>query len=206
MHYKSYPVQIWFLSDNLQQSAEWLSNKQLVKTINGCMNILNSARFYFIGIRSFTFYKYYFDKERKDETLNRFFPLWPLKQKPLFNQYKSKTSKWCRMCKEHYDYVKSYLDILLDEYEFRYQKEHGLKKFSEWLDVDAPQLQIPEGHISKIVVPWKILNPKFRCKDICEGYRRQYAAMLQNDGVKIDDFKNRDIPEFLLSKDSKWME
>ena len=160
----------------------------------------------YIGIRSAKFYKYYFDKVRRSETMEHFFPLWPLRQAPPFNQYSSKTSKWCRQCKEHYDYIKTYMDVLLQEYEYRNKKPHGLEKFLEWLECDAPQMNIPQGNIKKIVVPWKVLNPKYRRKDIQLGYRLQYKALLENDGIKITDFKNRDIPEFLMQQNSQWLE
>lgn len=202
---KRYPIQIWFLSEDMQQSAEWLSNKHLVKTINGCMNALLATRFYYIGIRTPKFYKYYFDKERKRETLDRFFPCWPLKQKPSYMAYKTKTSKWCRMCREHYDYVKQYMAVLLQEYEYRYKKPHGLSRFIEWLEFDAPELSIPEGKLTVISLPWKCLNPKYRDKDICQGYRNQYKAVMTNDGIKLADYKNRDIPEFLVQKQNNWL-
>lgn len=206
---KRYPIQIFFLSEDLVESATWLSNKYLIKSITGCMQALVATRFYFVGIRSAKFYKYYFDKCRKQETLDTFFPLWPLKQKPPFNNYSSKTSKWCRMCKEHYEYVKSYLQILLDEYTYRFNKEHGLTRFLEWENLDAPQLKIPEGHLKKIQIPWKNLNPKFRDKNIQLGYRKQYTAILNNYDIKIDDFTKRDIPVFLITDNvqkNKWLE
>ena len=207
MHHKQYPIQIWFLSEDLEQSAQWLTNKHLVKTINGCMNALIAARFYYIGIRTPKFYKYFFDADHKQETLDRFFPLWPLRQRPSFNTYKTKVSKWCRMCSEHYSYVKRYLDILLQEYEFRYKKMHGLSKFLDWLENDAPKLPIHEGKLAKVVVPWECLKPRFRDKDICAGYRKQFKAVVENDGgPKVTDYKCRDIPEFLLQKNSSWME
>jgi hypothetical protein len=62
---KRYPIQIFFLSEDLVESATWLSNKYLIKTITGCMQALVATRFYFIGIRSAKFYRYYFDKIRK---------------------------------------------------------------------------------------------------------------------------------------------
>ena len=206
MKARRYPIQIWFLSEDLSESARWLSNKTLAKSITGCMTALVATRFYFIGIRTAKFYKHFFDDKNRAETMDKFFPLWPLRQKPPFNQYKSKVSKWCRQCSEHYDYIKTYLDILLQEYEYRYKKMHGLEKFLDWLECDAPQLNIPKGNISKIVIPWKVLNPKYRRRDICLGYRLQYKAFLENDGIKVQDFKNRDIPEFLLQKNSQWLE
>ena len=206
MKVKRYPIQIWFLSDDLTESAKWLTDKLLNKSLTGCMTALVAARFYYIGIRSAKFYSYYFDKVRTDDTMEQFFPLWPLRQKPPFNQYQSKASKWCRQCLEHYEYVKTYMDILLQEYEYRNKKIHGLEKFLEWVEVDAPKLNIPKANISKIVIPWKVLNPKYRRKDIASGYRLQYKALLENDGIKISDFKNRDIPDFLMPQNSQWRE
>lgn len=205
MKRRTAPIQIWFLSEDLQESAKWLSNKQLAKTISGCMSAMVAARMYFVGIRTPKIYKHLFDKDHKAETMERLFPLWPLKLRPPFGQYKTRASKWCRMCKEHYDYVKQYLDVLLLEYEFRYQKPHGLSKYLEWEELDAPKLNIPSAHVSKVTIPWKCLSPQHRRKDICEGYRAQYKAMLLNDGIKVSDFKNRDIPEFLCDNSSKWM-
>lgn len=184
----------------------WLTDKQLSKSISGCMQALLAVRFYFIGIRSKKFYDYYFSKEKKQLTLEQFFPLWPFKTKPSFLQYTSRLGKWCRMCQEHYEFMKKCMDSLLTEYEFRNGKPHALDKFLEWTEYDAPKLKIPAGNIKKIVVPWKVLNPKYRRKDIYEGYRLQYKAFLENDGIKVDDFKKRDIPEFLVQKNSQWLE
>lgn len=206
MRKKQYTIQIWFLSDNLQESAEWLSNKYLNKSIVNCMNIILAVRFYFIGIRSAKFYKYYFSAEKKDQTFDSFFPNWPLRQKPSFSCYKSKVSKWCRKCNEHYEYVVNYLNILLSEYFYRYSKHHNIEKFMNWLISDAPRLNIPNGNLKKIILPWKCLNPLYRNIDICKGYRDQYKALLKNYGIKVSDFKNRDIPEFLIDMPGKFME
>lgn len=115
-HPKTYPIQIWFLDDDLRKSAEYQTNKSLLKSIDGCFQALVAARLYFIGIRSKIFFKHYFSTEKVHETMDRFFPLWPLKRRPSFQNYSSKTSKWTRMCLEHYSYVKLYLRFLLDEY------------------------------------------------------------------------------------------
>jgi len=203
---KAYPVQIWFLDGDLLLSAQYLSNKQLNKTINGCFQAICAAFFYFYGIRNAKFYKYYFDKERKTTTMERFFPCWPLRILPKFQGFGTRQSKWTRKCKEHFEYVKSYMNILLDEYEYRTGKAHGLEKFIEWLDFDAPKIKIPEGKLTKIVLEWKVLNPKYRRKDIIEGFRLQYKHVLSNDGIKIEDFTKRDVPEWLMSKTNDWLE
>jgi len=197
-HPKTYPIQIWFLDDDLQKSAEYQTNKTLLKSIDGCYQALVAARLYFIGIRSKTFFKHYFSKENMSGTMDRFFPSWPLHRKPSFQNYASKTSKWCRMCKEHYDYVKRCLRYLLDEYQFRFKKDHGLSKFLEWLDVDAPKLEIPEAHISKISIPWKCLNPRWRRKVLVDGYRQQLVHSFEDDDAyKAYSGSPRDIPPFI---------
>ena len=197
-HQKTYPIQIWFLDDDLQKSAEYQTNKTLMKSIDGCFQALVAARLYFIGIRTKTFFKHYFSKEKAKETMEQFFPLWPLKRRPSFQNYTSKTSKWTRMCLEHYEYVKRYLGILLDEYQYRFQKEHGLGKFLEWLDLDAPKLAIPEAHLAKISIPWKCLNPRWRRKVLVDGYRQQLVHSFEDDDAfKAYQGSCRDIPDFV---------
>lgn len=91
---------------------------------------------------------------------------------PSFRSYNTKLSKWCRMCNEHYSYVVNFLSCLLVEYEFRFKKMHGLSKFLEW--EFANPINIPSANLKTIVFPWKLLNPRFRRKDIVDGYRLQF--------------------------------
>lgn len=206
MH-KSYPIQIWFLDSDLRKSAEYLTNKCLVKSISGCFQALICARFYFVGVRNRKVYKYYFDRARKTETMGKLFPAWSLKIKPSFMTYTSRVSKWTRKCAEHYDYIVEYLGCLLEEYEYRYNKPHGLAKFLEWESFDAPKLNIPKGNLKQITLEWKSINPRYRNKDIIAAYREQYKRYLYNDGVKISDFTRRDMPEFLqVKQDIKWLD
>lgn len=198
MHNKSYPIQIWFLDDDLHLSAQYQTNKSLVKSISGCMQALITARFYFIGIRNIKLYKYVFDEMHVEDTMSHFFPLWPLKQKPSFSKYASKESKWTRKCKEHYDYVKRYLQILLDEYAYRFKKEHILVKFAEWLELDAPKLSIPEARLQKVTLPWKNIDKKFRRKNVVDGYRLQLMNTLEQDPTAVFMKTRRDIPRFVV--------
>ena len=144
--------------------------------------------------------------------MDKFFPLWPMEKPPLLQSYDTRQSKWCRKCLEHVEYVKTYLEILCQEYTFRFKKISSAEKFLEWEANDAPQLSIPKGNLKKITLEWKTLNPKYRSTDIIAGYRAQCKALLQNDGIQIKDFTGRDIPEFLLDEDQKnqnekkWME
>lgn len=194
---KFYPIQIWFLDDDLNKSAEYLTNKELNKSINGCIQAIINTIFYYNGIRSLKFYKYYFSKPRYDSSMDAYFQFWPLKDKPSFKLYTSKTSKWCRQCKEHFEYVRRYLDILFNEFEYRYNKPHKKFRFSEWLDFEC-KVNIPMANIKSLVLPWKNLNPKYRRKNIIDGYRLQYIKSFSAESV-FEEFKDskRDIPEFV---------
>lgn len=206
MHPKTYPIQIWFLDNDLQISAQCLTNKLLNKTINGCFQALCATYFYYYGIRSKKFYSYYFDKSRKALTMDRYFPCWPIKTQPKYQSYSTRQSKWCRKCKEHFEYIKTYMGILLEEYSYRTNKEHGLGKFLEWLEFDAPKINIPIGNLKKIVLDWKVLNPKYRKTNIVEGFKLQYKAYLRTKGLDMKDFTKRDIPEWLMLEDNKWLD
>lgn len=201
MKHKQWPIHIWFLDKDLQKSAEFLTDKFLLKSIDGCIGSLLSTIFYFIGIRSRKFYDYFFSKEQIDATMDRFFKNLPMKKKPSFSPYGWKESKWCRSCHENFDCCKKYLELLVQESDVRNCFVHSHQEFIDWMSFDAPKLDFSYAGIDDVVFPWKVINPKFRKIDIIDGYRAQYANMFEN----IDDVFNsymhspHDIPEFVLN-------
>lgn len=114
--------------------------------------------------------------DRVEDTMDKFFPDWPLKQKPRFQQYSSRESKWARKCGEHLRFVERYLEACLDEWLYRRGKEHGLAAFLAWHLDSVPRIELPDAGLPKIVFPWKSLAPKFRRKDVLEGYRAAFCA------------------------------
>ena len=130
--------------------------------------------------------------------MDKLFPCWPLRRCPSFIRFGSKETRWTRMCKNHYDYIVRYLELLLDEYAFRYKKEHENAKFAEWERFDAPKISLKEVKLVKIVLPWKNINPKYRSKDIVQSYRRQYKAYIGHPITAYSDTP-RDIPEWIMA-------
>lgn len=196
--FKQSGVLVWFLDEDLAKSAEYLTNAALGKTLDGCFAVLVTSLLYFTGIRNKKAHAYYFSRDRRDETMDRFFPEWPFRKCPQFRYYTSRPAKWTRMCREHFDYMKSYFDALLLEYEYRNGRRHPLAGFSEWVDV-CMRIRIPSGNVKNIVLPWKSVKLKFRRKDIIEGYRLQYAdTFLWGDPLAAYANVNRDIPEFVV--------
>lgn len=195
---KSYPIQIWFLDDDLHKSAQYQTNSSLTKSISGCMQSLINVLFYFSGIRTHKIYKHLFAYEIRKESMEKYFPLWPLQQKPFFRQYLSRESKWCRKCLEHVEYTKTYMSLLLDEYEYRFNRQHKLTTFLDWYEHDAPQFSIPKANIDKVTIPWKNLDPRFRRKDLVRGYQLMFMSKFTKH--PIDEFARtkRDMPEFVV--------
>lgn len=139
------------------------------------MQALVAARFYFSGVHSAKMWKAMLQPDRIVDSMEKVFPDWPLKQKPRFQQYSTRESKWARKCGEHLLFVESYLRAALDEWLYRRGREHGLEAFWQW-HVDAPKLRLPDAGLSKIVFPWKNLNPKYRRKDVLAGYQSAFCA------------------------------
>lgn len=199
MKHKRWPVHIWFLDEDLHKSASYLTDKALLKSINGCVGALMSTYLYMIGIRSKKFYDYFFAKERYKETMDRFFPNWPLNKKPSFAAYNRRESKWCKMCFENWSYAKEYLSILLDEIAYRDGSENENALLLRWIDIDMPHIDLSKARISKVVLPWKAIDPRFRRVDVIEGYRLQFMSMFEdNDPFRAYGNCRRDIPDFVI--------
>ena len=199
MKHKSWPVHIWFLDEDLVMSAQHMTDKALLKSTDGCVGAIVSTIMHFIGIRSKKFYDYFFSKENAADTMDRFFANWPLKKKkPQFLAYGWKESKWCRSCHENLDYCIECLKALVDEVAYRGMHHDGAL-FLSWLESDMPSIDFPYSSINEIVLPWKVLQPKFRRLDIVEGYRLQFIDSFE-DGDMLKAYGNccRDIPKFVL--------
>lgn len=199
MKHKKWPVYIWFLDKDLMKSASYLTDKALLRSIDGCIGALMSTYFYMVGIRSKKFYDYFFSKEHADETMHRLFPNWPMKKKPLFSAYGRKESKWCRMCFENYNYVKDYLKVLLDEVEWRDGSANENAHILSWIELDMPHIDLPSAKLQEIYLPWKAIDPRFRRVDVIEGHRLQFMSTFEdNDPFKAYGSCKRDIPMFVL--------
>ena len=145
-------------------------------------------------------YGYLFSKERKAETVDRLFAGWPFATPPQMKYWTNRAAKWTRMCREHFDYVKAYFDVLLSEYEYRKGRRHRRAALSEWIDGDMA-VKIPAANIESVSIPWKNLKTKYRRRDVIEGYRLQYDdSFVFGDPVQAYMTSPRDVPEFLSRK------
>lgn len=201
MSKKRYVVHIWFLDQDLQASAQMLTDKALSKSIDGCFGTLVSTCMYLVGIRSKKFHSYFFSKENVHDTMSTKFCGWPLKKTPKFNAYEWRESKWCRSCHENYDFICNYLAILLDEHAYRYSSTHELQDVASWLSTTDVVANFPYVGIDDVVLPWTSIDPRFRDVDIVKGYRKQYCSQIE-DGDAFAAYAKckRDIPQFVVDE------
>lgn len=194
---------ILFLDDDLNKSAQYLTNRFLNINIKNCCQILVCSLLYDVGIRSNRFCKYYFCRERKSESIQKFFPNWPLKEPPKFVNYNSQEAKWCRKCQNHFEVILRYFECLLDEYSFRYGHDHELYEMFDFMRLAPMECGLRTGvklfyiHNLKIVLPWKNLPIKFRRKDIIEGYRNYYCSQIVDPIMEYGNSK-RGVPDFVI--------
>ena len=193
-----------FLDDDLQRSAKSFNNEFLELNIKHTIQVLFCGLFYFIGIRNKKFHKYYFDKDRKDESLHKWFPGYPYKKVPSFVYYNSPESRWVRKCADHFMYLTEYLGYMLDEFEIRQGKSHPnwelhdfFTQFPIKLNLMAG-IRIPYANLKKIVIPWKNLPLQYRKKNIIEGYRRYYRSVIYDPMTAYFGSKC-DIPKWLMN-------
>lgn len=194
---------ILFLDEDTAVSASYLSERFLLDNIKNTCQVLICANLYMVGIRNKKICKWLFSKERKSESLNKYFMNWPLKTPPSFVKYTSEESKWCRKCKNHYDVVLDYFEALLNEYTYRHCKDHPLYEMLDYLKTiqyeNSVRLGLKVVYVPnlKICLPWKNLPLKYRKKDVIKGYREYYKSLIYNPYEEYSMTK-RDIPDFVL--------
>jgi len=195
-----------FLDKDPEVSARYLTNYFLDRSIKYACQVLLCSTYYLLGFRNKTVFKYYFNKDRWDDTKFKYFPKYPLKTIPKFAFYNSEESRWCRKCSDHYRYVCKYLGYMLSEYEFRMNKEHKLVEMYPFLLKHQMELALSRGvrlvklkDKSKFQLPWKNLPRKYRKKDIIKGYRLYYSSLVFSP-VEAFIGTKREVPDFLWSK------
>ena len=187
---------ILFLDDDLEKSSQYLNNKNLSRNIRNVAQVILAILFYYKGIRSDRIFRYYFSKDNKTESIDRFLPTYPF-DKISFNKYTSQEAKWGRKCLEHFSYLVTYFECLLNEWMYRFGKDHELYELLDFYKTMMFNMKIPKANIKKIVLPYKNLPIRFRKRNLVEGYRKYYRSILVDPMAEYSKTK-RDVPSFLL--------
>lgn len=200
--FKSNDPLVWVIDNDLEVSAHGLTNEYLNKTIVNLIQILVDVKFYFAGIRNKRYYQYYFNKERKEETMSQLFPgIDGYTPKMKFQTHR--TTKWARRCLEHYEYFRKYLNICFLEYNARRRRFHKMSDIILFLLEDSSVAEhLPKANIEKVTLDWKNIPKRIRCRDVLEMYRRYYVSLIGDPFIAYKD-SNVDIPDFVIKANTR---
>ena len=195
-----------FLDENPEKSATYLTNFILKKSVERACQVLMCSIYYVLGFRTKTIFRHYFSKDRWHETKFTYLPKYPLDTIPKYTFYTSVEARWCRKCLQHYNYVSKYFSAMLDEWFYRFGKEHPLEEMREFLMTFPMEHSVATGVLmpslkdkSKMQFPWKNLPLKYRRKDIVSGYRAYYRHIVPSN--TLFDGTRRDVPEFMVERE-----
>ena len=211
---KIYRPALVFLSQDPDENARFLPNRNLFEQLKHLNSILFTVLYFCVGIRTQRAFKYWFDKKRKTESMRKFFPTYDEKELggiSPFIFYKSPEAKWARKCGEHYMLLAKHLDSACREFVFRYGQnaEKAIRSIiskTSWFITEPIQLGI-QGYplkmagLKKIILPYKNLPPQFRRADVVRGYREWFFDVTGGSTGLWDDTK-REIPPFMISGSS----
>jgi len=80
---------------------------------------------------------------------------------------------WTRASRGNFAFVLSLAEALVEEFEHRFDKEHGSKPAVEWLRRNAGAAPVPEGNMTPHVLR---MPEQYHDADAVMAYRRYYAA------------------------------
>ena len=192
-----------FLSEDPSEAARFSNNALLLENLKQTRQVLVCVLLHIVGIRSKKIHKFLFSKERKDDTLRKYFKGWPSKSAPQFTLYNSPEAKWARMCKNRYDYLVSFLEANQDEFFYRFGKDCPAYEYLDFFKMAVYDIAfnnlvaLPDIPNLRLELPWKNLPLDCRKKNVVEGYRKWYLKRL---GDPISEYvgTKRDVPEFVM--------
>ena len=198
---RSYNPLVWFLYEDLGKSAQSLTNEFLNKSIKNALQLIVCTHYYYKGIHTKKIFDYLFAKDRREQSIDNYFPGFNCKYSFKFALYKNRVAKWARACKENYSLLAAYLICMLEEWSYRFpRKPH---KFCDvacyFLDENNIVDKLPNANLKVVLPEWKSIPLKYRFKDIYLSYRKFYKSKIK-DPFKEYEKVSRDIPDFLINE------
>ena len=85
--------------------------------------------------------------------------------------YNHPCTKWARESQTNYDWLTSHALALCEEYERRYEKEHGCLDVIEWCDSNRAQLKLSKRGLTK---PAQAMPDWYKDENPVKAYRSYY--------------------------------
>ena len=201
---------VWILSGNPEESAKWLSDRFLEKSIKQAIQMLICTRYYFLGIRNQRLFNMYAKKDAQSNAFTQLlFELGSackgIKVVLRFINYNSKTAKWTRKCKTYCKFMETVLSCYLNEYLLRKGKPHQLSELGLYL-IGNPisdafkedKKEIPIIYEPKNIPYIHFKGLKLNANDVWIAYRRFYASKILDPFLEYATSKTS-IPEWLTN-------
>ena len=177
-------MNIFYLDHNPKLCAQYHNDKHTIKMIVETAQILSTAHRVLDGVE-------YTDVSsgRKIKRFKLHSGLDTLLYKATHINHPS--NKWVRENNENYNWLYQLFVSLLDEYSYRYNKNHGCSFLKEHLK--NPPYNIS---ISNFIEPYQAMPEIYFDKSSIIAYRNYYIS----EKLKISKYTNRDFPYWLKGK------
>lgn len=195
--YIKYTPPVWIIESDPGQNAKELTNWALNKNIRSLTQMLFCVHLMHHGIRSKRIFNLKFDRAHRDITFEEMGIFIDGKlSKPTMEYFTNKLTKWASRCKERYMFFVDHLNACLNEYEYRYGRQHQKTPLALGLLGSRLSDKLLETGLSNVTIPISFCLPKYRTTDIISSYRKYYASMIHH---PLEAYANtkRDVPDFL---------
>jgi hypothetical protein len=176
-------MNIFAVSNDPKQSAEWMVDKHVVKMILETAQLLSTAHRILDGVE-------YIGKTQTGRNVKR----WRLpddREQHLYSatHINHPSAVWARSTNNNYTWLACHFGALLTEYTYRYGKHHKCEAMVPWLKY--PPHGIPVGYLTQVTpaMPDEYKVPN----DSVASYRNYYRVAK----ARMHKWTKREVPEWI---------
>lgn len=177
-------MNIFYLSDDPNQAAQWMVDKHVVKMILESAQLLSTAHRILDG-------QEYTGKTMAGRNIKR----WRLQDGRDNVVYQAThvnhpSAVWCRQSLENYGWLASHLYALINEYEYRYEKKHKVSEMAYY--IYSPPYNLKEWDMTPM--PSAMADEYKISDDPVINYQNYY----RNGKRHLHKWTKRNQPEWIL--------
>lgn len=177
-------MNIFYISKDPVQAAQWMVDKHVVKMILESAQLLSTAHRLIDGVEKIG-----------TSASGRSKKIWELfdAREPVIYQathINHPSALWCRSSIENYNWLVEHMFALMEEYTFRYNKKHKCQGELSYM-LQSPPKNLQEYEMTSI--PCAMDDKYIISNDPVENYRNYY----KNGKQHLFSWKNRERPEWI---------
>ena len=196
----------WILDPNPEVNAKILTDKDLASTMYKLIDILVCVHLFQQGLRNKNII-YWYIKNDKDAFLTKYFTNFPKFKVFKFDSIRKfkKGIKWIVTCKQNYDLIILYLLAIINEYNYRFEKNKHIKEIR---DIAIAFIEYSlVNNVSKCPSPIESLLIKFKIpvqymkNNRIDSLKYWYSSIYKH--YDLFTVYTKDIPEIMLKNNEK---